>query len=116
MAETIPGVQDGGVVSALLIELLEQGEIDGALVAKPSEREPWKGVAHLAQTPEDVIACAGELLQPDAGVGTPRPQEVRPAAEAADRPGRDTLRNPGAARHAGASLLLGRLQGRLRWC
>ncbi len=57
----IPGVQDGGVVSALLIELLERGEIDGALVAKPSEREPWKGVAHLAQTAEDVIACAGSF-------------------------------------------------------
>ena len=57
----IPGVQDGGVVSALLIELLERGEIDGALVAKPSEREPWKGVAHLAQTAEDVVACAGSF-------------------------------------------------------
>lgn len=61
VSKTIPGVQDGGVVSALLIELLESGEIDGALVAKPSEREPWKGVAHLAQTPEDVIACAGSF-------------------------------------------------------
>jgi coenzyme F420 hydrogenase subunit beta len=59
--DSIPGVQDGGVVSALLIELLERGEIDGALVAKPSEREPWKGVAHLAQTAEDVIACAGSF-------------------------------------------------------
>jgi coenzyme F420 hydrogenase subunit beta len=57
----IPGVQDGGVVSALLIELLESGEIDGALLAKPSEREPWKGVAHLARTPEDVVACAGSF-------------------------------------------------------
>jgi coenzyme F420 hydrogenase subunit beta len=58
---TIPGVQDGGVVSALLIDLLERGEIDGALVAKPSAQEPWKGVAHLAQTAEDVIACAGSF-------------------------------------------------------
>jgi coenzyme F420 hydrogenase subunit beta len=57
----IPGVQDGGVVSALLIDLLESGEIDGALVAKPSEREPWKGVAHLARTADDVIACAGSF-------------------------------------------------------
>jgi coenzyme F420 hydrogenase subunit beta len=69
VAETIPGVQDGGVVSALLIELLEQGEIDGALVAKPSEREPWKGVAHLAQTPEDVIACAGSFYNQTLALG-----------------------------------------------
>jgi coenzyme F420 hydrogenase subunit beta len=65
----IPGVQDGGVVSALLIELLENGEIDGALVAKPSEREPWKGVAHLAQTREDVIACAGSFYNQTLALG-----------------------------------------------
>ena len=69
MTETIPGVQDGGVVSALLIALLEAGEIDGALVAKPSEREPWKGVAHLAQTPEDVIACAGSFYNQTLALG-----------------------------------------------
>jgi coenzyme F420 hydrogenase subunit beta len=66
---SIPGAQDGGVVSALLIELLESGEIDGALVAKPSELEPWKGVAHLAQTPEDVIACAGSFYNQTLALG-----------------------------------------------
>src|SRR5215216_2821067 len=66
---SIPGVQDGGVVSALLIELLENGEIDGALVAKPSEREPWKGVAHLAQTREDVAACAGSFYNQTLALG-----------------------------------------------
>jgi coenzyme F420 hydrogenase subunit beta len=69
VAETIPGVQDGGFVSALLIELLERGEIDGALVAKPSEREPWKGVAHLAQSREDVIACAGSFYNQTLALG-----------------------------------------------
>ena len=59
VAPSIPGAQDGGVVSAMLIKLLEAGEIDGALVAKPSEREPWKGVAHLARTTDEVIQCAG---------------------------------------------------------
>ena len=66
---SIPGAQDGGVVSALLIELLESGEIDGALVAKPSETEPWKGVAHLAQTREDVIACAGSFYNQTLALG-----------------------------------------------
>jgi coenzyme F420 hydrogenase subunit beta len=69
VSPSIPGVQDGGVVSALLIELLESGEIDGALVAKPSETEPWKGVAYLAQTREDVIACAGSFYNQTLALG-----------------------------------------------
>jgi coenzyme F420 hydrogenase subunit beta len=57
----IEGSQDGGVVSALLISLLEAGEIDGALVARESESEPWKGEAFLARTPEEVRECAGSF-------------------------------------------------------
>ncbi|MFL6289250.1 MAG: Coenzyme F420 hydrogenase/dehydrogenase, beta subunit C-terminal domain, partial [Actinomycetes bacterium] len=57
----IEGAQDGGVVSALLISLLEAGEIDGALVARESEEEPWKGEAFLARTPEEVRECAGSF-------------------------------------------------------
>ena len=57
------GVQDGGAVSALLIALLNAGEINGALVAKPSEdpEEPWKGVATVARTPEEVLAASGSF-------------------------------------------------------
>jgi coenzyme F420 hydrogenase subunit beta len=58
---TIRGAQDGGVVSALLISLLEAGEIDGALVARESASEPWKGEAFLARTPEEVRECAGSF-------------------------------------------------------
>ncbi len=57
----IPGQQDGGVVSALLIALLEAGELDGALLARQSGREPWKGEAFLARTPEEVVSCAGSF-------------------------------------------------------
>jgi coenzyme F420 hydrogenase subunit beta len=57
----IDGVQDGGVVSALLISLLEAGEIDGALVARESEDQPWKGEAFLARTPEEVRESAGSF-------------------------------------------------------
>jgi coenzyme F420 hydrogenase subunit beta len=57
----IEGAQDGGVVSALLISLLEAGEIDGALVARESASEPWKGEAFLARTPEEVRECAGSF-------------------------------------------------------
>jgi coenzyme F420 hydrogenase subunit beta len=57
----IGGAQDGGVVSALLISLLEAGEIDGALVARESASEPWKGEAYLARTPQEVRECAGSF-------------------------------------------------------
>ncbi len=57
------GVQDGGAVSALLVALLESGDIDGALVAKPSSDpdEPWKGVATIARTPDEVLEAAGSF-------------------------------------------------------
>jgi coenzyme F420 hydrogenase subunit beta len=57
----LPGAQDGGVVSALLIALLEAGDLDGALLARESSTESWKGEPFLARTPEQVIECAGSF-------------------------------------------------------
>ena len=57
----LPGAQDGGVVSALLIALLEAGDLDGALLARESPTEPWKGEPFLARTPEQVVECAGSF-------------------------------------------------------
>src|SRR5918996_4804753 len=57
----VPGAQDGGLVTALLVALLEAGEIEGALVARESQTEPRKGEPYLARTPEEVVACAGSL-------------------------------------------------------
>ncbi|MGH3085735.1 MAG: coenzyme F420 hydrogenase/dehydrogenase beta subunit N-terminal domain-containing protein, partial [Rubrobacteraceae bacterium] len=67
--EDIPGVQDGGFVSRLLISLLEADEIDGALVARESETEPWKGEAFLATTPEEVVECAGSFYNQTLALG-----------------------------------------------
>ncbi len=55
------GAQDGGVVTALLIAALAGGEIDGALVTRPSDDpdEPWKGVAHVATTAKEITDAAG---------------------------------------------------------
>jgi len=61
VAAGMAGAQDGGVVSAILIAALEAGEIDGALLARPSPTEPWKGVAFLACSPEEVRECAGSF-------------------------------------------------------
>ena len=45
--------QDGGVVTAMLLALLAGGDIDGALVSKPSDDpdEPWKGIATSPRRP-----------------------------------------------------------------
>jgi len=69
VSQTIPGAQDGGVVSAILIALLETGELDGALLARQSEKEPWKGEAFLARTPEEVISCAGSFYNQTLALG-----------------------------------------------
>lgn len=65
----LPGAQDGGVVSALLIALLEAGELDGALVARPVADTPWKAEAFLARTAEEVIACAGSFYNQTLALG-----------------------------------------------
>jgi coenzyme F420 hydrogenase subunit beta len=59
----IDDVQDGGAVSALLIGLLAAGEIDGALVSKPSPDpdEQWKGIATIATTPDEIRAASGSF-------------------------------------------------------
>ncbi len=65
----IEGVQDGGVVSALLISLLEADEIDGVLLARESASEPWKGEAFLARTPDEVRECAGSFYNQTLALG-----------------------------------------------
>ena len=54
-------VQDGGVVTALLVAALAGGEIDGAVVPRPSDDpdEPWKGVSYLATTAKEIVDAAG---------------------------------------------------------
>ena len=53
----IEKAQDGGVVSALLVFLLEHGEIDAAVVSKTSE--DWIAEPFVATKKEDILAAAG---------------------------------------------------------
>ncbi len=55
--------QDGGVVTAILLAALASGDIDGALVSRPStdKDEPWKGVATIATTPAELMASSGSF-------------------------------------------------------
>ncbi len=63
------GAQDGGVVTSVLIHLLEEGEIDGALVATESEEEEWKAESFLATTPEELIENAGSFYNQTMALG-----------------------------------------------
>jgi coenzyme F420 hydrogenase subunit beta len=64
----VAGAQDGGVVSALLIALLEAGDIDGAVVARESETERWKGEPFVATTPDEIRECAGSFYNQTMGL------------------------------------------------
>ncbi|MDQ3986245.1 MAG: Coenzyme F420 hydrogenase/dehydrogenase, beta subunit C-terminal domain, partial [Actinomycetota bacterium] len=51
--------QDGGAVTALLAWALETGELDGAVVAAPSEDVAWLDEPKLVRSKEELLATAG---------------------------------------------------------
>lgn len=51
--------QDGGVTSALLVHLLENGEINGAVLGDVLPENPQVGVQKLATTAQDIRSCSG---------------------------------------------------------
>ncbi len=61
--------QDGGVVTSVLIHLLEADEIDGALIATESETDPWKAESFLAITPSELIENAGSFYNQTMALG-----------------------------------------------
>lgn len=48
----------GGILSAVLIWLLEKGKIDGAVVVGMSEEEPWLTKPFIATTKEEILRAA----------------------------------------------------------
>jgi coenzyme F420 hydrogenase subunit beta len=61
--------QDGGVVTAVLSTLLQEGEIDGALIATESDGEPWKAESFLATSHEELVANAGSYYNQTMALG-----------------------------------------------
>lgn len=57
-AEILKCSQDGGVVTQLFAYALEEGIIDGAIVAGPGE-EPWKPEPVVATTKAELLAARG---------------------------------------------------------
>lgn len=54
----------GGLVTQLLVYSLEQGFINGALVTKMAENDPFKPEPFIARTAEDIINSAGSKYCP----------------------------------------------------
>ena len=106
-----------GWSSALLIAALAGGEIDGALVTRPSDDpdEPWKGVAHLATTAKEITEAAGSYYNQTMALAELDLSTLRPAGQAADRGGRHALRDPGHPGHAVAAVAHRSPPDRLRW-
>ena len=61
--------QDGGVVTALLAELIEVGELDGAVVARERDEDPLRGEAVLATSREDLLEAGGSIYNQTMGLG-----------------------------------------------
>ena len=57
-AESIIG-QDGGVVSSILVYLLENGIVDKVSIVSEDKDAPWRPQSHLTSSIQDVIAAAG---------------------------------------------------------
>jgi len=59
---TTPAVRDGatsgGFITALLLHLLEKGEIDGALLVASDEDKIWKGKPIVARTADEIRSAA----------------------------------------------------------
>ncbi|MFV2063946.1 MAG: Coenzyme F420 hydrogenase/dehydrogenase, beta subunit C-terminal domain [Chloroflexota bacterium] len=75
---SVPGAQDGGVVTALLVELLEQGVIDGAIVTR--RHDAFSGEAILACSADEIRSAAGSVYEqsyPLALLNRPLPEGVR---------------------------------------
>lgn len=72
-ARNIPGwranAQDGGVVTAMLVELLEAGTIDGAVIATECEDARWKAEPFVATTRDELLENAGSWYNQTMALG-----------------------------------------------
>jgi len=53
------GGAGGGVITALLWDLLKHGEVDGCIVTRMNPERPWLGEPFIARTYEDLLASQG---------------------------------------------------------
>ena len=51
----------GGILSAILIHLLESKEITGAVCMKTGNQNPWESEPFIAHSKEEILECAGSV-------------------------------------------------------
>lgn len=61
--------QDGGVVTSLLLYLIRENMIDGAVTTIKDPAVPWKPKPIIAQNEEDVLSSAGSIYSQSQAVG-----------------------------------------------
>lgn len=54
----------GGVITHILVDLLERGEIDGAVVVRQGRPKPWLAEAMIATTRDDILAASQSVYIP----------------------------------------------------
>ena len=62
--EILKTSQSGGFVSSLLIYCLDQGIIDGAVVSKWKEEDPFRPQTYIARNRKEVLAAVGSKYNP----------------------------------------------------
>lgn len=62
--DILPFSQSGGFVSALLVGLLEHGEIDGAVVSRRSSHNPFRPETIIAKTKAEILSAVGSIYNP----------------------------------------------------
>lgn len=62
--ETRRSANSGGLISSVLIYLLQNKYIDGAVVTRYSEEDPMRPQAFIATTPEDILKSKGSKYAP----------------------------------------------------
>ena len=61
--------QDGGVVTSLLIYLLREGMVDGAVITAKDEIEYWKPKPIIATEEAQILASSGSIYSQSSAVG-----------------------------------------------
>ncbi len=54
----------GGVITQTLLYLLEQGLVDGAVVVRQGQPQPWQAEPIIARTPEEIMAASQSVYAP----------------------------------------------------